>query len=756
MTELQKTPKEFDVEFVPLYEMFYSDESNYGVFEVDVVSNDDHANVIKKMMGKQSIIVVGNTTRLERHRKYCAKLTITSHKKYGKQFKIMTIYEKTPTSKDEQKTYLSTLLTPLQVENLWAVYGEEENIIELIIENKIDHTKVHGLGETTLKKVRNKVEENMLYAKALVELTSKFALTVNVIKKLVDHYGSADVLLARIYENPYELAEKVSGIGFVKADEIAQNAGISKESPNRILACAKHILKQSGSTGGHCFLIKKQLIISMYELLRLKKDRIVEIFDANVESDYELVVEDKKIGLASIYHAEKGIVNCLSDLISYSQYVEVENFEGKLAQVEIEQGFSFTDEQRLAIETACRSNVIFVSGKAGTGKTSVMKGILKILLDSSDGLLYETCAFSGKASQRIKESTGYNSKTIHRMLGYGKNEDGSSMFKFHAYNPLDADIIVLDEASMVNSKILFSLVSAIKSGAKFICLGDHAQLEPIGEGFAFGDLLKSKKFPTVELTIVQRQALKSGVLSTANKVREGKNFMIGLDDSKPQKLGDLKDLLFCPYNDRVKLEKTLLRLCKEYKGDILDFQVIVPTRKRGDLCSNNLNIKLQDIFNPVNENTRKLNYNGIEYREKDKIITKGNDYEKSVFNGTLGIIAYIDEVAKVATIKFEDGATHDYEYKDFEKIDLGYALTIHRCQGSQFKFCVVAVENSAWTMLSQQLLYTALTRTIKNCILFGQIDALEQCIRSNKSVNRQTYLPYFLKEVPKYEVAREA
>lgn len=756
MAESQKIQKEFEVEFTPVYEMFYSDESNYGVFEVDVVSDDADSNSVRNMMGKQSIIVVGNTTRLEKHRKYIAKLTVTSHKKYGKQFKIMTIYEKTPKSKDEQKLYLGTLLTPLQVENLWKIYGEEENIIELILEDKIDHKKVHGLGESTLQKLKAKVEQNMLYAKALVELTTKFALTVTIIKKMVDHYGSADVLLAKIYENPYELAEKINGIGFVKADEIAQNAGISKESPNRILACAKHILTQSGSQGGHCFLIKKQLIIAMYELLRLKKEKIVEIFDANVEADYDLIVEDKKIGLATIYNSEKGIVESLTDLVSYSEYVEVENFEAKIAQVELEQGFSFTDEQRKAIEMACRSNVIFVSGKAGTGKTSVMKGILKILLDSSDALIYETCAFSGKASQRIKESTGYNSKTIHRLLGYGKNEDGSSMFKFHADNPLEADIVVLDEASMVNSKILFNLVSAIKSGAKFICMGDHAQLEPIGEGFAFGDLLKSKKFPTVELTIVQRQALKSGVLSIANKVREGKNFLIGLEENKLQQLGELKDLFFYPFNDKDKLEKCLLTLCKKYNGDILDFQVIVPTRKRGDLCSNNLNLKLQEIFNPASNNRRKLNYGGIEYREKDKIITKGNDYEKSVFNGTLGLIEFVDEVAKVAIIRFEDGTTRDYEYKDFEKIELGYALTIHRCQGSQFKFCVLALENSAWTMLSQQLLYTGLTRTIKHCFLLGQTESIEQCIRSNKSVNRQTYLPYFLKEIPRYSVAREA
>lgn len=756
MNDLRKSQKEFEIEFTPLFEMFYSNESNYGVFEVDVISDDADSNIVKSMMGKQSIIVVGNTTRLEKHRKYVAKLTVTSHKKYGKQFKIMTIYEKTPQSKEEQKLYLSTLLTQKQVEALYEVYGEEENILELIIEGKVDYTKVHGLGEATYEKVKNKVEENMLYAKALVELTTKFALTVTIIKKLVDHYKSANVLLARIYENPYELAEKVSGIGFIKADEIAQNAGISKESPDRILSCAKHILKQSGSTGGHCFLLKKQLITSMYELLRLKKDKIIEIFDDNVEADYDLIVENKRIGLASIYNAEKGIMESLVDLISYSEYIEVENFDAKIAQVELEQGFSYTDEQRLAIETACRSNVVFISGKAGTGKTSVMKGILKILLNSSDHFLYETCAFSGKASQRIKESTGYKSKTIHRLLGFGKNEDRSSMFLFNSDNPLEADIVVLDEASMVNSKILFSLVSAIKRGAKFICLGDHAQLEPIGEGFAFGDLLKSKKFPTVELTIVQRQALKSGVLSVANKIREGKNFMIGLDENKPQKLGELKDLLFCPYQDKAKLEKTLLKLCKQYKGDILDYQVIVPTRKRGDMCSNNLNTKLQELFNPLSNNRRKLNYNGIEYREKDKIITKGNDYDKSVFNGTLGIIEYIDEVAKIAKIQFEDGAIHEYEYKDFEKIELGYALTIHRCQGSQFKYCVVAVENSSWTMLSQQLLYTALTRTIKNCILFGQVEAIEQCIRSNKSVNRQTYLPHFLKELPKYEMAREA
>lgn len=739
--------KTFEVTFTPVYEMFYSNDSNYGVFEVDLISESEDAQQIMDMMGKQSIIVVGNTTRLERHRKYVAKLSVTSHKKYGKQFKIMTIYEKTPQSKEEQRVYLETLLTPRQVASLWEVYGEADNILELIMNGEIDISKVHGIGEATFEKVQKKVEENLLYAKALVELTTKFALTVNLIKKLVDVYGSASVLLARIYENPYELAEKVNGIGFIKADEIAQFAGIPKESPYRIMACAKHVLKECGSQGGHCYLIKKRLMMEMYQLLRLKKDVIEEIFDENLPMEIDIIQEDKKIGLSSIYNAERGIMDCLIELMAQSEAVVVENFEEKLKQVEVEQGFSFTEEQVKAIEYACRYNVVFVTGKAGTGKTAVLKGILKILLSSSEGLRYETCAFSGKASQRIKESTGFNSATIHRLLKYGQG-DGEKQFGFlhHAGNPLEGDIFVLDEASMVNSKILFSLLSALPSGAKFICMGDHAQLEPIGEGFAFGDLLASKKFPTVELTIVQRQALKSGVLSIANKVREGKNFMIGLE-VKPQKLGELKDLHFYPFYEKDKLEKNLLNLAEKYKGDILDFQVIVPTRKRGDLCGNNLNIKLQEIFNPSFENQRKFNFGSIEYREQDKIITKGNDYEKSVFNGTLGIIERIDDISKVAFIRFEDGTVREYDYKDFEKIELGYALTIHRCQGSQFKYCAIAIENSSWTMLSQQLLYTALTRTIKQCYFLAQVDAVEQCIRSNKSANRQTFLPHFLKEI---------
>jgi exodeoxyribonuclease V alpha subunit len=748
---MEKSSKEFDVIFTPLYEMFYSNDSHYGVFEVEIISDDEDAHKIVDMIGKQNIIVVGNTTRLEKHRKYIAKLTMSTHKKYGKQFKIVTIYEKTPKSKDEQQMYLRTLLTPRQVQSLLDVYGEEENILEKIMNNEIDISKVHGIGEATFDKLKRKVEENLLYAKALVELTTKFNLTANLIKKMVDSCGSASVLLEIIHNNPYELTKKVNGMGFLKVDEIALSAGISKDSPQRVMACAKHVLKESG-TQGHCYLIKNKLILEMYQLLKLKKTLLVEIFNEEISQDFDLIEIDKKIGLTKIYYAEKGIVDCLESLISYSAQTEVENFEGKLKEVEIEQGFSFTEEQKEAIKLACQSNVVFITGKAGTGKTSVMKGILKILLSSSDQLKYETCAFSGKASQRIKESTGYKSQTIHRLLKYGQGEGNKKNgFYHHEENPIEADIVILDEASMVNSFIFHSLVSAISFGAKCIIMGDHAQLEPIGEGFAFGDLLVSKKFPTVELTIVQRQALKSGVLSVANKVKDGKNFMTGLE-MKPQKLGELQDLLFFPFKEKEKIEKNLLYLAKKYKGNILDFQIIVPTKKRGDLCGNNLNIKLQEVFNPSSEDKRKINYNGIEYREKDKIITKGNDYDKSVFNGTLGIIEHIDEATKTALIRFEDGISHAYEYKDFERIELGYALTVHRCQGSQFKFCVVVFDNSAWKMLSQQLLYTALTRTIKQCFFLGQIESIEQCIRSNKSANRQTYLPYFLKEIPSYSI----
>jgi exodeoxyribonuclease V alpha subunit len=723
----------FEAEITPHQVIYYNAQNDFGIFVVDLVNHDE-----EQLEGKHSIIITGNVPKLEINHIYVASLSETFHKKYGKQYKVENIYEKIPTTLDEQRDYLLTLLTENQVKNLLDAYPNEENLLDLIANDEIDIKKVHGVGEVTYQSLKDKVVNNMKYREALIELTRKFGLTPNLVKKLVDRYNSSDLLLKVIYENPYDLSEKVSGIGFKKADEISKIAGIREDSPFRIIACTKHVLREA-QKNGNCYLTIENLINEMYGLLSLKKEQIREIFIEEISNHIDLYFDDKKIGFMHIYRAEEKIAEHLNELLQNSNETLIDNIEHKIEGIEIEQGFNFTDEQKDAIKFACKYNVLLITGKAGTGKTSVLKGILKVLLSDSD-LRYETCAFSGKASQRINESTGYESKTIHRLL---QVERGLNQFVHDRYYPLDTDIVILDEASMVNSTLFSSLIEAIPKHAKIIIMGDIAQLEAIGEGFAFGDLLASKKFPTVELTKVHRQALRSGVLKVANLIRVGKTF-IKDEKTKYQKLGELQDLHFFPCQEQEKVLNRILSISKKYKGNIMDFQVITPTRKRGMLSANEINGHLQDIFNPITSSTKKVNLFGIEFREKDKIITKGNDYKKLVFNGTLGIIEYLDEKNRVAYIRFEDGTYHEYGFDDFQKLELAYALTIHRCQGSQFKFCVVGLDNTSWIMLSRELLYTALTRTIEHCFFVGQMTAIKKCIQTTNSTTRNTFLPYFL------------
>jgi len=351
---------------------------------------------------------------------------------------------------------------------------------------------------------------------------------------------------------------------------------------------------------------------------------------------------------------------------------------------------------------------------------------------------YATCAISGKAAQRIEESTGLRSSTIHRLLGYNPAQG----WTYDNNNPLEEDIVALDEGSFLDSYLAHKLIRAIKPGSKLIIIGDTGQLTAIGAGSVLEDLINSKVVPVISLTQVHRQAEKSGILSIANKVREGKQ-IISKEDYKTHVFGELQDLYVMPYSQKESVYNKLIAICSQYKEDILDFQVIVPMKTRGVLCVNNLNKELQEIFN--NNYKNKIYYGKKEFRSRDKVIQKGNNYEKGIFNGTIGVIDYIDEKNKVVAIKFTGHNDSIYfNYDELEDIQLAYAITGHSYQGSQSKYTVIALDYSAFLLLSRQWIYTALSRAEKSCILICELDALRYAIQNNQQNKRNTFLPIML------------
>lgn len=730
-------------------EVYYNSHSNYGVFACNIATPTEDSKKVKKN-DYGNITVKGVMPNLEFGKQYMAYVAPKMDKKYGLGYEIVHIYEQAPSTQEGQRIFLQALLTERQVENIFTIYPNED-VVAMIRNNTFDYKKVKGIGEVVYEQIKNKVEENYDLREAIVELSSKYGLTNKMIQKLSHHYHSPTLLLQKIRENPYVLANEVNGIGFKRADEIALKQGIKKDSPFRMNACIKYFLQEEANKG-HSYALFENASGHVGSLLGVPSGTVLAYLkkleeEKDEEKAEDLYLENNKVALIRNYRAEQAIASHISRLLSYNTEIHVPSIETRIAEIEAEQEFEFTEEQKQAIVTVVKESVVIVDGKAGTGKTSVLRGMIKIL--KSMNLAYHTCALSGKASQRIKESTGFQSSTIHKLLGFKK--DGKPDFDFHI--PLPYDLIVLDEASMVNAHLMLHLIRAIPNGAKFIILGDASQLEPIGVGNCFYDFIDSGVIPRVELTQVHRQAMKSGILSSANSVRVGMSFAES-DNYTKRKLGELKDLHFYPYRKGDTVFKCVLELAQKYAKenlDIMDFQVIVPLKSRGQLCTQRLNKELQNIFNPATDSIA-LQRGDVTFRVKDKIISNGNNYEKGILNGSVGTVISIDMTAYTLEVQYDSSTIVEYSKSELKEIDLSYALTVHRTQGSQYKYVVVAFDYASYIMLSRQLVYTALTRAMKHCYLICELQALEQAIRTDKSTKRLTFLTEALHEVMKVEI----
>jgi exodeoxyribonuclease V alpha subunit len=732
----------YELHVKPTYKMFYKEENSFGIFSVEISKDTEDASEIKTT-SYGNFTIKGSMPFLDADKQYVVKVKskIAIDKQGRESYEVASIYEKMPTSKDEQETYLRAVLTEKQVEEIFKVYPDHD-ILEMIAEDKFDYSLVKGLGDVTYQKVKEKVIKNLEYREAIVKLSEKYGVSHNMIKKMSDHYGSPTLLVQKIEEDPYILSYEVDGIGFKKADTIAMAEGVEKDSPQRIGACILYILDEE-SNNGHTWVSRNGISAKVAKELGLRMKNVTNYFDeipTNTQINRRVYIDDSCLALKKNKKAEQEVANHIKRLLDIESNYHITNIDAKIDEAEEEQGFEFTSEQREAIQLAIEKNVIIINGKAGTGKTSVLKGVLKVLTGQDD-LSYATCALSGKASQRIQESTGLMSATMHRLLKFNPNGG----FAHDEENQLEQDIIVLDEASMVNSYLMSKLVCAIKDGAKLIILGDTAQLEPIGVGNCLLDMINSNAVPRVELTIVHRQAQKSGILSVANGVREGIQFAKKNEFSK-KKLGELKDLWFYPCKEADKVFNNVLKLAEKFKGgNILDFQVVVPMKKRGKLSTENLNIALQDIFNPDDIGKQAIKRGNTVFRQGDKVIQNGNNYEVNVFNGTIGIVEYVDMSKKLMVIHFEGVGRVEYESDGLNQIDLAYALTVHRTQGSQWKYLVFAFDYSSYKLLSRQIVYTALTRAVSYGFLVCELSALIHAVRTDNSTQRNTFLVEMLK-----------
>lgn len=744
----------------------FNEDGEYAIitFEVDeVIEGEPHIDKVWK-----TITVKGNMPTIKYGKSYHLMAQETYDERYKNySYEVSYIGERISVMEDIEDIRFA--LEEVTSKELAKRIVELDNIKQILKDRDTNALKqVQGIGDKMCIKIMDKYQEKVKFGMYLIKL-SRLGLTEKMLQPLVEKYSNYETIYNKVKENPYMLADGVKGIGFIKADALAQKFDIPQNGVERIRAYVKYLLNEK-SMEGKSFVTTKEVLSSLRSQTDesqypIAKETITETFE-KMRSKNELWWNDNKsvLALPFIRETEEKIAEHLFRLINAEANGDISSWEIVVKALEKRKGFEYTDEQKKGIETIMKNNVVVITGLAGTGKSSTLEPMTQILVEQQNKTILQL-ALAGKASQRIQEVTGYEAMTIHRGLGFNPRLGGDG-FARNEECPIEADIVVLDEASMVDAKLFYCLLRAVESGTKLLILGDYGQLNPIGFGQVFLDLIESEIIPVVRLTKIHRQASKSAVITESVKIRNNIH-IVDYDVDVEETLGELQDLHIDICTNREKLvEKTLKNFKErlEVEKDIMEVQVVVATRVRGELSAFNINNRIKEMINPIKESN--INYietnidakNKYKISEGDKVIIVKNNYKVDVwsdelqcfttgaiFNGNLGIVDKIGvgyvilEIDSVGKVKIEA--------KNYSLIELGYAITAHKSQGSGWRSVIVAIDSGSYMMLSCEWLYTAITRTIKHCTLVGENKAVRRCCSTTQGSDKLTFLPSMLREV---------
>lgn len=643
------------------------------------------------------------------------------------------------------KSYLTTICGNQIASELMKI----DNPIKLLKEKNTEELiKIKYITEKALDRIYKKIDDFGDFAIAISEL-EPLGLTRGLIMNLCKVYKSSKTVIEKCKTNPYEFIDKVRGISFIKADEIAQKCALDMTSDIRLKYLILYILEYSAKDG-KTFLYSHQLLQEIDQVMKVTFDKINKVLEELYnENKIMLLNQNTEICLNSYFNLEKEICKELIRLNNAKSEIDIpDNWEEIVKKIEQEQGWEYTDEQFEGIKTVLFNNVSIITGKAGTGKSTITNAICEIL----DDYFIDLTCLSAKAAQRIGEVTGRYSQTIHRLLQLTPTEE----FPDTRDGLIYTDILIIDEASMVNGTLFLLILRALKDGSKLIIVGDDGQLQPIGNCSVFSDLLESKRVPVVQLTKIHRQAAKSAIITKSIDIRNQKHIypsgFFGHDV-----LGELKDLeIYIHKKDEeaTKLINEILEcFSKQMKRtkNILETQIIVPTKTKGELSMFNINNEIQKIYN-INALKDKNFYEtkqGSKIFIGDKVINTKNNYHTKttegmtipIYNGNIGIVK---EITKSSIIINFNNLDIEFKNSDRNSIELAYAITIHSAQGSQWESVITAINMSSYNMLTAELLYTAITRSISHCDLIAIDDAIRKSIRTIEQRFKQTYLPRFL------------
>lgn len=730
-------------------ERYYSDESLWGVYGFSTddnipyyqkVASDPFFDEKTKSSIKKVCTLTGKMQQLIVGGEYIVKAKYKCDKTYGHQYVPVSVYAILPQSKESQLLFLQSLIHPTIAENLINAYP---NVVSDVVNGSlkvIDYDKVKGVREATWNKIKDKILNNYLISD-IITMLKPLGVTYAMIKKLLSDEPNPALLKQQIEDNPWVVC-KIDGIGFKKADDLALKLKPHfVNSTERLVAFVRYHLRELGESHGHTWISENILRAAISNNVPECVDKINWLF----ENNEFLHMDNGKVGLKYYYDIEMKIFELLLNKSKTTTSIKLSDnqINSAIKLAEEAQGFNYVPEQLEAIKDSLNRTVSLITGKAGTGKTSIMRAIIKAYQENCYSIA--ASALSAMAAQRITEATTFPAMTIHRTLGcMGFNE-----FTFNKDNQMIVNVAFLDEGSMVNASLFLHWLEAIGDNTRIIISGDHKQLPPIGFGNVFSDLIEMFDNSVVsKLVKPMRQAEKSGILVDANLIRENIN---PISEKIAPKLihGELQDMFYMFRDSRQSLfEIAVKTFLKSVETDGLDNVVIAVPRKKDCLNSTfELNKIIQDKL-LANEKKSISSYN-MTFKLGARVMQTVNDYDKNVFNGEIGYITKIDErydgkkKEEYCIVTYNDNVlgTKQIEYvkKELPVLDLAYAMTTHKLQGAGRETVIGIIDNTHYQLLDNCMLYTMLTRAKKRCLLLAEPQAFLQCIRTSHN-KRNTWM----------------
>ena len=733
-------------------------ESVTGYIDHVIFRNEENGYtvmILKGVDGEEELTCVGTFPVLTMGASVELTGSYIQHPVYGKQFQVSVLTEKMPEDAMAMERYLGSgaikVIGAALAARIVRRFGKDT--LHIVEEEPERLAEVKGISEKKAREIAMQVAEKADMRKAMMFL-QKYGISLNLGARIYQKYG--ETVYSVLQENPYRLADDISGIGFKIADEIAYRIGIHTDSDYRIRSGMMYTLLQA-SRDGHLYLPKEELFQKSSELLGVDSSYMEKhLMDLSV--DRKLVQKEKDgeilVYPTLYYYLELNTARMLKELdILYPEEPEMMNKQ--ILQIEKETETVLDEMQKKAVTEAACHGLFILTGGPGTGKTTTINAIIRYF--EGRGAEIRLAAPTGRAAKRMTEATGYEAQTIHRLLeltGMPEDNDQNAQavhFERNAENPLEADVIIIDEMSMVDIQLMHSLLQAVIAGTRLILVGDENQLPSVGPGNVLHDIIQSQAFPVIELTKIFRQASESDIVVNAHKINRGEQILLN---------NKSRDFFFLKRYDADIIIRVVIALIQEklpryVEAKPFDIQVLTPMRK-GLLGVERLNQILQRYLNPPDAAKKERESMHGLLREGDKVMQIRNNYQMEweikgrygipiekgigIFNGDTGILRTINEFAETAEVEFEDGRWAEYSFKQLEELELAYAITIHKSQGSEYPAVVIPILSGPKMLLNRNLLYTAVTRARKCVTVVGSEETLREMIRNEKQQQRYSSL----------------